>query len=261
MSLDIGTKINSLLSELPEGAVATTPWLLKIGVSPQLVSRYEASGWLHTLGYGAYVRSLEKLDWPGALYALQTQCGLDVHLGGKSALELHHALHFVPQSRNFSSLFLFKRREKKLPPWFLKYPAWATRLVVKPSTLFAAEKLGLTTYTYQSLVVGVSSPERAILELLSFVPRKQTLEEALLILEGLANLRPKLIQELLEKCDSIKVKRLFLALSKQCGHAWYKQLSLSNIDLGKGPRRIASGKKYDSEFLITVPKQQEESDE
>ena len=75
MSLDIGTKINSLLSELPEGAVATTPWLLKIGVSPQLLSRYEASGWLHTLGYGAYVRSFEKLDWPGALYALQTQCG------------------------------------------------------------------------------------------------------------------------------------------------------------------------------------------
>ncbi len=262
MTIENGTKINNLLKELPEGIVATAGWLLEKGVSAQLIAHYERSGWLQAIGHGAYVRSAKSLDWPGAVYTLQSQCNLDVHVGGKSALELKHFLHFIPHSNHSAIIYLFKKRERKLPPWFLRYSAWKKRLVVKPSTLFKNDKLGLTQHSYPAYTLLVSSPERAILEVLVFAPSKQTLEEALLIIQGLANLRPKLVQELLEDCQSIKVKRLFLALSKQCGHAWFTSLNLSNIDLGKGPRRIAAGKNFDSEFLITVPSSQErETDE
>jgi hypothetical protein len=40
------------------------------------------------------------------------------------------------------------------------------------------------------------------------------------ILEGLANLRPKILQELLESCNSIKVKRLFLFMASKAKHQW-----------------------------------------
>jgi hypothetical protein len=39
-------------------------------------------------------------------------------------------------------------------------------------------------------------------------------------MEGLNTLRPDLVQELLEKCSSVKVKRLFMHLAEQFQHPW-----------------------------------------
>ena len=58
-----------------------------------------------------------------------------------------------------------------------------------------------------------ASDERAILEFLQDVPTKVSVYEADALMQGLANLRPNRVTALLRACQSVKVKRLFLALA------------------------------------------------
>jgi Transcriptional regulator, AbiEi antitoxin, Type IV TA system len=61
------------------------------------------------------------------------------------------------------------------------------------------------------LLVQISTPERAILETLYLVPHRQSIEEAWLLMEGLVSLRPRLLQV----CNPIKMRRLFLYLAEK----------------------------------------------
>jgi hypothetical protein len=80
-----------------------------------------------------------------------------------------------------------------------------------------------------------------------------------LLMEGFTSARLAVVQELLEKYRSIKVKRLFLWSSEEAGHDWFKRLDSSRIDLGKGIRQIYNGGRYVSKYMITVPDRQERS--
>jgi hypothetical protein len=51
------------------------------------------------------------------------------------------------------------------------------------------------------------------------------------ILEGLSNLRPKVVQELLEKCNSIKVKHLFLFMASKANHQWLDYVDQTRNEL------------------------------
>jgi len=93
-----------------------------------------------------------------------------------------------------------------------------------------------------------------MLECLHVAPEQMDLVECYHLMEGLVNLRPKLLQQLLEDCTSIKVKRLFLYLASKTSHQWLKFLDKSKIDLGKGDRSIVPGGVYISAYQITVPR-------
>jgi len=80
-------------------------------------------------------------------------------------------------------------------------------------------------------------------------------------MEGLTTLRPSLLQQLLEACSSIKVKRVFLYLAREAGHAWYGRLDKTRFDLGKGKRMIVRGGRLDAEFMITVPGRSDNDDD
>ena len=99
----------------------------------------------------------------------------------------------------------------------------------------------------------ISSPERAILELMDEVPQRETFHQADVLIEGLRNLSPRRLQRLLTACRSVKVKRLFLWFAERHQHAWLKKLDSSRIDLGKGKRMLVRGGKLDPKFKITVP--------
>ena len=75
------------------------------------------------------------------------------------------------------------------------------------------------------------------------------------IFEGLLNLRPKLLQELLENCNSIKVKRLFLYMASKVNHQWLEFVDRSKIELGTGDRVIVKGGVYISKHRISIPKE------
>jgi len=99
----------------------------------------------------------------------------------------------------------------------------------------------------------MSSPERAILELLDEVPQRETFHQADVLMEGLSNLSPRRLYTLLAACSSVKVKRLFLWFAERHHHSWLKKLDRKEIYLGHGKRVLVQGGKLDPTFNITVP--------
>ena len=112
---------------------------------------------------------------------------------------------------------------------------------------------GLTQKDLGSYAVTISTPERAIMEVMYGIPRDASFEEAALLMEGLTTLRPRMLQVLLEQCHSVKVKRLFMYLAEDCSHAWVKKLDVSKVDFGKGKRMLVKGGRFNSKYNITVP--------
>ena len=109
----------------------------------------------------------------------------------------------------------------------------------------------------KSFTIKVSGAARAIMECLYLAPEKQGLLECYELMEGLNNLRPDLVQNLLEQCNSVKVKRLFMYMAEKAGHAWVQYMNLEKIDLGRGKRSVVKNGVYVSKYKITVPKELE----
>jgi len=99
----------------------------------------------------------------------------------------------------------------------------------------------------------MSSPERAILEMLDELPQHESFHQVDMVMEGLVNLRPRRLQALLEDAGSIKVKRLFLFFADRHRHKWLDYIDRDKISLGSGKRVIFTGGKLDPEYKITVP--------
>lgn len=249
MSLEIKKKLNTLINDWPAGAVFVTSWLKKTGYSDQLLNRYKNSQWLSTIGSGALIRTGDSVSYQGAIYALQNQLDSSIHVGARTALALHGKAHYLQLSN--TKALIFGAVGEKLPNWFTKWD-WGLK-VEYHSTSFIPPKLGLVDFELKNFSIKISSPARAILECLYLAPEKQELMECYELMEGLTNLRPQQVNELLEACSSVKVKRLFLYLAKKANHDWVQYLNLPNITLGAGKRSIVKDGTYISEFKITVP--------
>lgn len=251
MASESKSKINQLLKVWPSGTVAVSSWLETHGVYQQLAHEYEKTAWIERIGHGAFVRSGDKVKVTGGIFALQAQLGLSIHPGGKTALELQGYAHFLPMGKE-APFHLFGKPNEKLPAWFRKYN-WERKIEYKTTRLFSnGQSLGITEKSMGPFEILISAPERAIMEVLHLVPQEQSFEEAKLLMEGLTTLRPKLVQNLLESCHSVKVKRLFMFLAEDSNHQWVKRLDLSKIDLGKGKRTIEKGGHFDSKYNITI---------
>ncbi len=243
-------KINQLLTSQPSGVVYLSSWLSENGFSTQLLNRYKNSNWLYSIGTGAWMRVGEKPTYQGALYALQQQSQSNIHLGGKTALSILGKAHYLELSTQ--QIVLFGGSKEKLPAWFLKYN-WGLKVNYSSSS-FLPSQAGLQTVEQSTFSLKISNPIRALLECLYLAPIKQELVECYEIMEGLNNLRPKQVQELLEQCTSIKVKRLFLYMAKKSQHDWFNYINLEKIDIGKGKRSVVKEGVYIADYGITVPK-------
>lgn len=257
MDLQNRTKLNLLLQKWPKGSVFTSHWLEQHGISRQLKRRYEEYSWIKSIGPGAVIRSGDTIDWYGGLYALQQQLNKSVYVGGKTALEMQGLGHFVRFKE--TDVYLYGPYKKKdLPRWFLNYN-WGPSIHYINSA-FLPVKLAIEEEKRGDFTLMISSPERAIFEVLKLIPDGQSFEEASLLMENLSRMRPYLIQELLEACSSIKVKRLFLFFAEHLGHAWLAELHLDKVNLGKGKRVIIKNGHWDSKYQITVPKNYKDAD-
>ncbi|MDE3016589.1 MAG: type IV toxin-antitoxin system AbiEi family antitoxin [Pseudomonadota bacterium] len=245
------TKINQLLATMPPGTVVLSSWLARQGYSVDLQKRYRKSRWLESIGDGAMVRTGESVDYSGALYALQKQAGLYVHAGGRTALSLLGKAHYLQLAPAWA--VLFGGKGEVLPKWFRNHD-WKTAIEYH-ATSFLPGDLGLEDFEVKNFSIKISSVARAMMECLYLAPQKQELLECLELMEGLNNLRPALVQQLLEQCASIKVKRLFLYLAEKAGHEWLQHLDLQKIDLGKGKRSLVKNGIYVPKYQITVPKE------
>lgn len=249
------TKIKKLLDIWPLHTVAMDPWLKEQGIYSDLRRLYIKTGWIRSLGRGAIVRSNDKVEWTGGLYPLQQHLKLPIHIGGKTALEFKGYGHFVKFQE--TEAYLYTTTKIILPKWFKKQD-WPIKLVLIQSN-FLPDQLGLIQETFEGVPLILSSPERAFLELLFLIPDRQGFQEAYLITQSLSGLRPKLMQELLQQCISIKTKRLALFLGDFLQHEWFKRLDKTKINLGKGDRMIIKEGLYVKKYQITIPRDFEEN--
>jgi len=251
MTTDSEKKIKKLLEKHKPSTVSLASWLEGLGISHDLQAYYRKSGWLQSIGTGAFIRPNDSVGWKGGLYALQAQAEIPVHVGALTALTMHGLAHYLRLSEE--KVFLFSPHKTNLPAWFRNH-AWQ-QPIRHISTSILPDKTGLADFDEKTFTITLSTPERAMLECLYLAPDELDLVECYQLMEGLTNLRPKLVQELLEKCTSVKVKRLFLYMADKAGHQWLSFVDPSKIELGKGDRKIANGGVYISRFHISIPEE------
>jgi hypothetical protein len=69
------------------------------------------------------------------------------------------------------------------------------------------------------------------------------------------SLIPKMMQALLEACESVKVKRLFLYLAERAKLPVMNNLDVSRFDLGKGDRSLTPMGRYVAKYQLLLPKE------
>jgi hypothetical protein len=212
----------------------------------------------------------KELPWQQLVISLNTLLNLPVAVGARTALELQGFAHYVAAGGP-REVHIYAN--KTLPGWVARVPV-NTRLAVHnaqrlfkssgeipPSGAGDEDALARAALTHQpwestgnpNWKLTLSTPERAILELLDEVPNRETFHQADMLLEGLRNLSPRRLHVLLAACKSVKVKRLFLWFAERHNHAWLQKLDRDGIDLGKGKRMLVRGGKLDPKYNITVP--------
>jgi hypothetical protein len=273
-----GSKLNRLQHDLPEGLVVDANWLERRGYSSSLRSKYAAHGWLEQVARGVYRRPAAKLSnsdkqheslrWQHVVISLQTLLERSFIVGGRTALELQGFAHYL-SAGEFHEVHLYGN--ERPPAWVAKLTLETKFVFHNARTLFKnsppghaapgverdsrslAGGLVRKTWGQWEWPLVMSSPERAILELLNEVPQRETFHQADMLMEGLRTLSPKRLQKLLIECRSVKVKRLFLWFAERHNYSWLKQLDRAEIDLGTGKRMLQRGGKLDPKFNITVP--------
>ena len=228
---------------LGENQVLTAPYLLKQGYSYDNLKGYVRSGYLDSLGRGAYCRAGSQPTVEAAITAMSGQMGVPEHLGGRSALAKRGYVHFVPFTELPATIFM--DHGVRVPAWFGHH--YAGRFLMR-KTSFIKGNSGIEN----DAGCPVSSPERAILEFLLDVPSRQLLNEAYQLLEMMMTLRPRLIEKLLSACSSIKVKRLFFLLADDLNPPWWGRVAKEEIDLGAGCRVIDKDGSFNSKYNLVV---------
>lgn len=246
-------------------------WLHAHGISSALGHRYVRSGWLEALPGQAYLRPGIPLAWPAAVYAAQ-QVGQTVHVSHLSALAVQGLGHYQPLGQS-SPLHLYM--PGRTPAWLAGLPfsvTWHRENVIDedaPGKLMASpylrkaavrlpvsRKLALAPVARLMWPVYVSTPECAALELAAWLTRGDSWDTAYETFSGLSMLRPLVVRELLLACTRVVTRRIFLHLAQRSNHAWWPHLDLRGIDPGQGDRQVMPGGQLDSQWHITVPRQE-----
>lgn len=246
------SKIGKLIREYPRGLVLLSLWLVSRGYRYELQQQYRKNGWLKSIGKGAMLKSGDPLLLSGALAALQSQANISIHLGGRSALELNGNAHYLQLASPEATLFA--PGKTKLPAWFVSNK-WDVDSQIFRRSLFENDSIGLVDYQDAGIDMKISNSGRAMMECLSLCPNEFSLIEAYQLMEGLSTLRPQQVQELLEKCKSIKAKRLFLYFAERAGHSWFKYLDKKKIDLGSGNRSLSNDGVLIPKYQLVLPKE------
>lgn len=269
------TKLNRLQRLLPDGLLADARWLTEQGYPSPLRARYLAGGWLERVGRGVFRRPAPRpVHWQQAVASLQMLHDRNITVGGRTALELEGYAHYL--SRHGPREIHLYGDDKP--------PGWLAALAVGPSfvshnarRLFRAGSAAGPIRTFRTSLNGdgtdlhspssgfvwrrldyewgvvMSTPERAILELLDELPSRETFHQVDVLMEGLVDLSPLRMTPLLSECGSVKVKRLFLWFAERHRHPWLERLDLSGVDLGSGKRALVPSGKLDAKYQITVP--------
>lgn len=272
-----GRKLNYIQEKLPEGLLVDSNWLTKNQISTALRHKYVQSGWLERPTRGVYRKPRGQLTWQQAIISLQTIILDDpIIVGGRTALELQGFSHYLQHKQTSVHLYSVE----PLPIWLTKLDLGVRFVHHNAHKLFRDDPItyGLSSIqydvrknsgsnndplqrglTYQAWgtwdwPLTLSTPERAILEMIDELPDRESFHQVDKLMEGLTNLSPRRLSKLLNDCKSVKVKRLFFYFADRHTHVWRRHLDVKTFDLGSGKRMLVEGGKLDPKYRITVPK-------
>ncbi|RCW65144.1 transcriptional regulator with AbiEi antitoxin domain of type IV toxin-antitoxin system [Pseudorhodoferax soli] len=198
-----------------------------MGISADLAVHYVRAGWLVRLTRGVFARQNDVLALHPCLVFLQHRLA-GLHVGGKSALDWYGIRQYVAHK---PTLQLYGWDAGQLPQWFTERFAaeyHRKRLFDEP----AESLLHAGPFEKRDGAPQVSSPERALLEMLSEVGLRQPLQEARELLENAYSLRADVLRELLQRCLSIKTVRLCLQLGREGALPWAAKLDPATLPTG-----------------------------
>ena len=217
-------KLNKLYSYLKAGTPVTSEDLATLGISADLAVYYVRAGWLERLARGVYCRPNDPPALDPSLKLIERSFE-GLHVGGKSALESHGIRHYIAQR---PLLELYGWKAGRLPDWFTRrFPAEYHR-----KRLFEESPGALLHIQTFDNLPSVSTPERALLEVLSEVGVRQPLQEARELVESSYSLRADVLAELLKQCLSVKTVRLCLQLGQELSQPWTGKLDPSQLPKG-----------------------------
>ena len=252
--------LGPLLDQVPPGFLVDARWLAANGMDAGSVQGYVDRGWLERLVRGVYRRPLRGggagqriVPWKTALLSLQWVMKYDVHMGGRSAIDLlsfaslpDHSVHIYGDT-----------------------PAWLSRVPTdRPFTVhgrkhFKDDETGIletardpdwsllmTKWLWQ---MKASSCERALLEVLVDLRSAADFDDVDIIFRSVTLVSPPLMTEVLVACQSIKLRRLFFVFADRHPHGYLRLMDRSLIDLGSGPRTLIKGGSIHPQYRITVP--------
>lgn len=246
----MSTKINILRQQSPSNGVLLTSWLEKSGFCRSEIRDYIKSGWLQRISTGVYQFSGDTPTLYGVLASYQKQTGMKYHVGAASALDLKGISHYIAMGK--PRAIIFSPVRPPLPKWLNE--AELDMNLVQVSTKVLGDA-GLEQLDYQEQTLTISSPERAIMECLLLSPSHYDLMDVYYLMEMLASLRASLVQQLLEECTSVKVKRMFLYMAEKAQHRWFAKLDLLRISLGSGTRSFTKGGVKVAAYDIVIPRE------
>ena len=242
---------------VPPGLIVTRKWLIAQGLTRHALDNQVKSHQFVPLLPGVYARPHVMLFWQNLVCSLTSVLDTGLHLGGISALSLQGFAHYMALS---DSPVVHLYGEKAPPAWTKNVvprvePVWhSTKRLWGQGAESVVSKHTVDFKWRDDLPpMKISSPERAYLELLMDVPGAISFEHADELMQGLTQLSPRKLDELLSACKSVKVKRLFFWMADRHHYAWRKKLNVEDYELGKGKRVIAKAGKLDAAYQITVP--------
>ena len=225
------TNLTAKLFTIPSDSPISALDLEKLGINASTRSKYVKSGKLLQLQRGVFSLSNASLNREKTIEFLQSELG-EIHIGGRSALALHKIVHNLPVNAQIH--FWGTDKRKVIPNWFnKKYPAKYTSK--SPFT----EDFDFAITNFDNTSIKVSSPERALFEVLDSVGTLYSVEEAKNLFDLILSPRKKVLTKLIENCKRIKVLRLL-------GH-WSKELGIDYSDF-----LISTIKPYDSSKRLNV---------
>lgn len=243
--------------------IVDAAWLADAGYSTSLRSQYVAAGWLSRPARGAYTTPAGELTWNSVLASLQHLMRRSLYVGGRSALELHG---YGPNLAPGAPVDIVVYSHDPLPAWLgqiANMPLFERRSIAAlfptedPSALQRVDGVQRTVAPIDEASrypLLASVPERAWLELLADVPHRASFELADAMGDGLRTLRSELMQQLLERVNSVKVRRLVLWFADRHAQPWRGRIDRARIDLGHGNRMLVSDGRLDPTYRITYPR-------
>ena len=263
--------LKALGDGVPYGFLVDSAWLSSHGINMDSIEYYLNQGYLERVCRGVYRRPIpdtsqrfstsSKEVSPGiAILSLQWILKYQVHVGGESALSLFYCTDY--ELFDTVQFYLYG----STPAW-LKHVPVAAEFRLRNSSLFGNDITGI----FAGLIRGkfplwgspqrwplkVSSEERATLELLNELPHRVSFSYVDQIFRRLGGLRPKELMDLLDRCLSVKVRRLFCVFAERHQHYWWKKMDLSCLDLGSGVRVLPASEngKFLQKYGIYVPEE------